>query len=160
MVWAGFSETVRLPLVILETTLNSDVYMDMLKKHVIPFLEKNKVLDKIIFQQDGATPHTSERVLEFLKDSFKAGIISNKSEIQWPPSSPDLSPLDFFLWGYLRDLVYSSPKPKTLPELKEKLINCYESIPKSMFRNAIHSVSKRVKLCLDADGKHFENYVI
>jgi hypothetical protein len=28
--------------------------------------------------------------------------------IAWPPGSPDLNRLDFYLWGHLKSLVYSS----------------------------------------------------
>jgi hypothetical protein len=27
----------------------------------------------------------------------------------WPPCSPDLTPLNFFLWGYMQSLVYETP---------------------------------------------------
>ncbi|GBM99937.1 hypothetical protein AVEN_258159-1 [Araneus ventricosus] len=36
------------------------------------------------------------------------------------PSSPDLNPLDFFLWGYIRRRVYATPPP-TLQELRNRI---------------------------------------
>jgi len=27
----------------------------------------------------------------------------------WPPRSPDLTPKDFFLWGHIKALIYTSP---------------------------------------------------
>ena len=27
----------------------------------------------------------------------------------WPPRSPDITPLDFFLWGYVKDRVCRTP---------------------------------------------------
>ena len=56
------------------------------------------------FQQDGAPPHTAKRSLEFLEEHFPDRHISLKSAVEWAPHSPDLSPLDFFLWGFLKDL--------------------------------------------------------
>ena len=160
ILWCGFSQTVRLPLVILESTKDSDVYIDMMKKLVIPELNKAKVSSRIIFQQDGARAHTSKKSLDFLQEVFPAGVISDKLENGWPPCSPDLSPVDFWLWGYLRDKVYSAPRPKTIGELKEKVITCYENIPRWMFRKAISSVPKRMELCILENGKHFEQYII
>lgn len=32
--------------------------------------------------------------------------IGRDGPINWPPRSPDISPLDFFLWGYVKDIVY------------------------------------------------------
>ena len=69
------------------------------------------------FQQDGATPHTAKQTLTWLEDRFHGRIISLKTEQPWPPHSPDLNPPDFFLWGYLKDRVYTS-KPWTIQELK------------------------------------------
>ncbi|KAI6658771.1 hypothetical protein LOD99_15096 [Oopsacas minuta] len=53
-------------------------------------------------QQDGATPHTSNITIKWLKDHFKSRIISKKCAIEWPLLSPDLSPPDYFLWGFSR----------------------------------------------------------
>ena len=50
------------------------------------------------FQQDGAPPHTG-LALERLRERFTSRNISWKTDVPWAPHSPDLSPLDFFLWG-------------------------------------------------------------
>ena len=44
-----------------------------------------------------------------------------KDGLEWPPYSPDLNPLDFFFWSYLKDKVYKN-NPKTLCELKNAII--------------------------------------
>ena len=58
------------------------------------------------FQQDGATRHTAAASRLWLQQRFPGRVISLKEEVQWAPHSPDLSPLDFFLWGYLKNRVY------------------------------------------------------
>ena len=57
-------------------------------------------------QQDGSTPHTAAASRLWLQQRFPGRVISLKEEVQWAPHSPDLSPLDFFLWGYLKKRVY------------------------------------------------------
>ncbi|KAJ4447321.1 hypothetical protein ANN_09325 [Periplaneta americana] len=47
--------------------------------------------------------------------------------IAWPPRSPDLNPLDFYLWGHLKSLVYSSPVPD-LESLRNRIVACSEDI--------------------------------
>ncbi|KAJ4438848.1 hypothetical protein ANN_14801 [Periplaneta americana] len=47
--------------------------------------------------------------------------------ITWPPRSPDLNPLDFYLWGHLKSLVYSSPVPD-LESLRNRIVACSEDI--------------------------------
>jgi len=43
-------------------------------------------------------------------------------DIEWPPRSPDLTPLDFFLWGYLKQKVFSTP-PQDLPTLRRRIVD-------------------------------------
>ena len=40
----------------------------------------------------------------------------------WPPRSPDLTPCDYFLWGHLKNKVYSTP-PENTGELRERIFN-------------------------------------
>lgn len=156
LVWAGFSYSYRIPIVILEGNLNSEIYLDMLKRHVLPYLQSNGAMRTSIFQQDGARCHTSEQSLNFLRQKFANRILSDRTDRPWPPNSPDLTPLDFFLWGYLRNQVYKNPRPKTIFELREKIIQCYNEIPRAMFRHACCAVPKRIQLCLERQGGHFE----
>ena len=72
------------------------------------------------FQQDADTPHTSKDVLAWLKQKFGQRLISWKTENIWPPHSPDLSALDFFLWSYLKDRVYKC-KPANVDKLKDSM---------------------------------------
>ena len=66
------------------------------------------------FQQDGATPHTSNETLQWLK-RFGDRLISQRCEIEWAPHLPGLNPPDFYLWDYLKDNVYEN-NPQTIPE--------------------------------------------
>ncbi|GFV18537.1 uncharacterized protein TNCV_2871701 [Trichonephila clavipes] len=58
------------------------------------------------FQQDGATCHTARATIDLLKDTFGDRLISRFGPMNWPPRSCDLTPLDYFLWGYVQSLVY------------------------------------------------------
>ena len=54
------------------------------------------------FMQDGATCHTTENNLSILKEEFNGRIISNKTDMVWPPNYPDLNLLDYFFWGFIK----------------------------------------------------------
>ena len=56
-------------------------------------------LPKVVFMQDGATPHTANETIEHLYSVFgdSYNLIGVKLDIEWAPHSPDLNPLDFFL---------------------------------------------------------------
>jgi len=51
--------------------------------------------------------------LAILQEMFRGRLISSREDIAWLPHSPDLSPCDFFLWGYLKR------RSRTLEELDE-----------------------------------------
>lgn len=48
------------------------------------------------YQQDGAPAHNSRIVQEFLEVTFGEKFIATHGPVEWPPRSPDLTPLDFF----------------------------------------------------------------
>ncbi|GFV62254.1 uncharacterized protein TNCV_985181 [Trichonephila clavipes] len=72
------------------------------------------------FQQDGATCHTARATIDLLKDTFGDCLISRFGSVNWPPRSCDLTPLDYFLWGYVKSLVYAD-KPQTLEHLEDNI---------------------------------------
>jgi len=58
------------------------------------------------FQHDGAPSHYTRHVMQHLNDTFPNRWIRRGSTINWPPRSPDLTPLDFCLWGLMKSEVY------------------------------------------------------
>ena len=63
-------------------------------------------LSNHFLQQDGATGHITRPNMEILRAKFPGNLISRYGDIEWPPRSPDLFPLDYFLWGYLKGKTY------------------------------------------------------
>ena len=100
-------------------------------------------LTKFWFQQDGAPPHTANISIQWIKDHFKNRVVSKRMEIEWPSYSPDLSPPDFFLWGYLKDRVFKD-RPKTIPELKEKIIEEIKGIKRSVLKSVMENLALRI----------------
>jgi hypothetical protein len=62
----------------------------------------------VIFQQDGAPPHWGRIVPDYLDATFPNCWLGRDGPLAWPPQSPDVTPLDFFLWGYVKDKVYAT----------------------------------------------------
>ncbi|GFX25231.1 putative DD41D transposase [Trichonephila clavipes] len=83
----------------------------MINNFFIPELNNHDV-QKLWFQQDGAICHTARATINLLKDTFWT--------LNWPPRSCDLTPLDYFLWGYVKSLVYAD-KPQTLDHLEDNI---------------------------------------
>ncbi|GFV99730.1 uncharacterized protein TNCV_5080901 [Trichonephila clavipes] len=55
-----------------------------------------------------------------MKDTLGDRLISRFGPVNWPPRSCDLTPLDYFLWGYVKSLVYAD-KPQTLDHLEDNV---------------------------------------
>jgi hypothetical protein len=106
-----------------ERTVTGIVYLDMLEEFLMPILEEQCPEDKL-FQQDGAPTHFYSEVKDFLNRKFPEKYIGGRVPITWPPRSPDLTRLEFFFCGYIKDAVYVPPLATTLPELAGRLTTC------------------------------------
>ncbi|GFV59721.1 DUF4817 domain-containing protein [Trichonephila clavipes] len=88
-----------------------------------PYFFKNDECHNVTelwFQQDSAACHTARATIDLLKDTFDDPLISRFGPVNWPPRSCDLTPLGYFLWGYLKSLVYAD-KPRTLDHLEDNI---------------------------------------
>ena len=60
----------------------------------------------LYFQHDRAPSHYTRLVMQHLNDTFHNRWIGRGSTFNWPPRSPDLTPSDFYLWGWMKNEVY------------------------------------------------------
>ncbi|GFX07788.1 putative DD41D transposase [Trichonephila clavipes] len=82
-------------------TVNGDRYTEKITNFLNPELNNHDV-QELWFQQDGATCHTARVTVDLLKDTFGDRLISRFGPVNWPPRSCDLTPLDYFLWSYVK----------------------------------------------------------
>jgi len=74
----------------------------------------------------------------------------------WPPRSPDLTPPDYFLWGYLKGRVYQN-KPRTIDALKANITEEIQAVTADVLARTFQNMARRVHSCLDANGGHFQH---
>ncbi|GFX60619.1 DUF4817 domain-containing protein [Trichonephila clavipes] len=91
----------------------------MITNFFIPELNNHDV-QEMWFQEYGATCHTARATIDLLKDTLGDHLISRFGPVNWPPRSCDLTPLEYFLWGYVKSLVYAD-KPQTLDHLEDNV---------------------------------------
>jgi hypothetical protein len=91
--------------------------------------------DDMLLQQEGTPPHFHKEVTDFLNSKFPEKWIGRGGPITWPPSSPDLTPLDFFFWGYIKDAVYMPPLATTLPELAGRIRAAVATVTLDLLNN-------------------------
>jgi hypothetical protein len=104
-----------------EGTVNAARYITNLREvRLMDELDEKYGVLEWIFQQDGAPCHTRQEV---------AGCIEENCDLlsDWPPNSPDLSPIEM-LWGILKSVV-AKTSPTTVGELKQVLVEAWASVP-------------------------------
>ena len=84
-------------------TVNGNHYRDILNEFLFPKIEVEDI-GNIWFKQDGVTYHTAEATLDVLRPVFE-------------DRSCDLIPLDYYLWGAVKDKYYAD-KSETIDALK------------------------------------------
>lgn len=153
-VWCALScSEVLGPFFFAEQTVTAVTYLDMLQLYLLPQLEDHQ--PNVIFQQDGAPPHWARVVREFLDMHFPGRWVGRDGPILWPPRSPDLTPLDFFLWGYVKDIVYKTPVT-SLDELKLRIVAAIETVSPQMLENTWKEIEYRLDILRATKGSHIE----
>jgi hypothetical protein len=155
MVWCGlFGDNVIGPF-FFDENVNGDNYKKLLEDEVLPALTLCDTYPEM-FQHDGAPAHFSNEVTRFLNDQFPAGWIGRGGPINWPARSPDLNPLDFYLWGHLKAMVYTE-RVNTIDELKDRILNCALLVTPRILRRVQQNFVKRMGKCIAEGGNHIEH---
>lgn len=142
-------------------SLNGERYLQFLQEVLPELLEDVPLATRqaMWFQHDGCPAHNARAVTRHLDARFRSRWIGNRSLISWPARSPDLTPLDYFLWGYLKNKVYDASLPPiaSAAELQQRIIDACESVsPASTFEAVTTEWDRRAAACLEDDGGPFE----
>ena len=111
---------------------------------ILPEMLENvplQVRQRLWFQHDGAPAHFALDVREYLNNVFPNRWIGRGGPVQCPPRSPDLTPMDFFIWGEMKCLVYETPID-TPEELVASMAEAAAIIRETQ------SFARRYQLCL------------
>jgi hypothetical protein len=79
--------------------------------------------------------------------------------VDWPPRSPDLTSCDFFLWGYIKNKVFTTP-PENIDVLRQRIIEEFNDLRQQpeMIRNVMRGMQRRTILCVERNGGHVEGH--
>jgi len=83
--------------------------------------------------------------------------IGRDGPIPWPLRPPDITPLDFFLWGYVKDKVFSTPVPD-ITNLKARITDAFATITEDMLDNTWREIDYRLDVLRATKGAHVEVY--
>ena len=157
-VWCGVLGSTILGPFIFENTLTGISYLNFLQNSFQDMLDDINLETRasMWFQHDGAPPHNQINVRNYLNQEYPNSWIGRNGPIAWPPRSPDLSVLDFFLWGMVKNKVYRRTY-QTIDELRGSVLECFNAIDRRSIRKATNSVLKRCNVCITNNGRVFEH---
>jgi hypothetical protein len=93
--------------------------------------------------------------LATLYSLYSWGWVGRDGPIPWPPPSPDITPLNFFLWGYVKDIVYRTPVT-SLDELELRIVAAIETVTPQMLENTWRETEYRLDILRATKGGHVE----
>lgn len=106
------------------------------------------------WQQDGAKAHTAKATVDFLRNTTPDFIAPE----DWPAKSPDLNVMDYCVWSLLLAALQNHRHElDTIDQLKDVLLNAWNSIPQTTIQSATGAWVSRLRRCHAANGRHFEH---
>ena len=154
MVWDGVTSCgQKATLIFIEggVKINQHVYLATLKNEVLPLVKKRMENSGATLQQDGATSHTAKTVQSWCKEIFTVFW----SKEFWPPSSPDLNPMDFGVWSML-DHKACATSHKNIDALKYSLKKSWNEISPETLHTTCSQVIDRLRCVIHAKGGYFK----
>jgi hypothetical protein len=110
------------------------------------------------YMHDGAAGHFSLAVRDVLSNTYHDIWIGRGGPTAWPPRSQDLNPLDLYLWGHLKSLVYTAPVDNE-ESLHHRILDTCQTIRNypGIFERMLWSMTRRVEACIESHEGHFKH---
>jgi hypothetical protein len=119
-VWCGLSYRGLTGPLFFEGTVTSPMYLNMPQTFILFAVYQLCGNEPFYFQQYDTPPHYHWDIRTYLNETLSGQWIGRRGSVEYPPCSPDLTVLDFYLWGPLKDVAYRR-KPLTLETLWEEI---------------------------------------
>jgi len=139
-------------------TVTSNRYCEMLENFLRLRLEEFDDSESFWFQQDGTTAHSARRSLGILREMFPSRLVFLRGDISWPARSPDFTPCDFFLWGYLKAEDYKH-RPQTLKALKDAIREEVAAIPPEMTNIVMENFREQLRQFIANNSRHLSDVI-
>ena len=93
-----------------------------------------------------------------LQPVFEHRIISRRADVVWPTLSCDLTPLDYYLWGAVKDKCYAD-KPDTIDALKDNIRVSIGEIQLHTIHNMLKNWTDSAGYCMASLVSHLNDIV-
>ena len=95
-------------------------------------------------------------VTDRLQELFPGRVVSLGQDPEWPARSPDMTPCNFFLWGYLKERIYRVP-PVSLQDLEDNIVHEINHLrDRDLVRDAVRDMISRAHRCINLNGAQVE----
>ena len=132
--------------------VNTKVYLDVLKSVVIPWCNQVAGGRPWVWQQDSAPAHKSKETQTWLqKECYDFVPFSH-----WPPSSPDLNPLDEFVWSYVKNLT-NMTSYNTKTSLIAAIHLVFAEFLPALVKKVCSQFLIRIEAVIEAEGGYIES---
>ncbi|XP_060537062.1 uncharacterized protein LOC132708633 [Cylas formicarius] len=141
-----------------EGTLNADRYLRFLQT-TLPELLEEVPLDtrmNMWLQHDGAPAHNAQKVTRDLNREYPNRWFGINGPVRWPARSPDITPPDYFLWGYLKNVIYEEPIEDMADLINKISAACAAITRRTLLQVTQAHLLKVFDSCVRADGHNFE----
>ena len=139
--------------------VDADSYLKLLEEDFYPAFSSYTNQSDLLLMQDGAPPHWAQRVRDWLNHKLPHRWIGRggpqDSNMPWPARSPDITPMDYFVWGFIKSKVYTR-NYQNLEDLKTAITSAFQLITDEMISNTLKNLERRLKLLIQNGGQHIE----
>jgi hypothetical protein len=143
MFWASMTWHSYGPLIAVEGSQNQTTYKQLLMEQVLPEFAASNV--DLVFQHDNAPCHTARSIKAFLEER-------NMQCLNWPPQSPDLSPIEW-MWNVIKmKLKAMNPRPRTKEAIIEAVYFIWTNLDPEIGKKVCMTFRKRMQECINKNG--------
>ena len=130
--------------------MNKEQYHSILVRHAIP--SGNRLFRGMwVFQQDNDPKHTSNLCKKYLQGKAEAG---NFAIMEWPPQSPDISPIEL-LWDEV-DRQVQEKRPSCLEQLVQVVKTTWHELSEDVLDKLLQRMPLICQAVIDAGCGYFD----
>lgn len=160
-VWMGIISNHLIGPYFLPDNLNGESYENFLRADLSDLLDDlplNLIRD-MWFQHDGCPAHFRRSVRDWLDTNYPNKWIGRGGPLPWPARCPDLTPMDFHVWGCMKSLVYSEPNPvSSVEDLRERIMDAANKMRTTLTTGVVKTgLRRRMRQCIRNRGGHVEH---
>ena len=145
MYWAAVGPGFKSKLIKCGASEDADDYIRILQEaQLVEKLDEKFGQCGYSFMQDGATCHTSEKAMEWLRPKMK--IVEG-----WPANSPDLNPIEM-LWAVMKGQL-KTRNPVDVAQLESFVEEIWDGIDQQVIDHLVSDFKRRLRLVVDMKGE-------